>query len=445
MKQTIKKILGRAFSPESFLYSTYHKTRGIAAAISAGFPARHMIVFGITGTNGKTTTANLLAKILEETGEKIGLATTVNFWIGHKRWINETKMTTFSPFRLQGLLKAMVTAGCRYAIVETSSHALAQHRTWGIDYDVAVLTNITPEHLDFHHTFEKYRDAKLTLFKQLFHSRRKTNIPKVAVINFDDPTQSIFATVPADKRFFYSVDKYDHDGIKDSPVTANIIQSNEQQTTFELLTPIGQTTITLHLPGRFNVANALAAASAALSVGVSLSQIKQGLEKVMGVPGRMERIDAGQPFTVIVDYAHTPDGFDKVLSTARQFTKGKLVVVFGAAGDRDKTKRPKLGEVASNYADTIILTEEDPANEDPLAIIDSIRAGIQPNFHDDENLFIIPSRQTAISKSFDLAKPDDTVMLLAMGAQTVMATKQGFLPYDERQFAKNLLELKVDK
>lgn len=445
MKNTIKKILGQAFSPTSPLYHAYHKTRGIAAAITAGFPARQMIVFGITGTNGKTTTANLLANILEETGKKVGLATTVNFWVGDKRWINETKMTTFSPFKLQGLLKQMAQVSCQYAVIETSSHALAQHRTWGIDYDVAVFTNLTPEHLDFHKTFEQYRDTKLLLFSRLLHSHRKTNTPKVAVINFGDPTQTLFAKAPVDQRFFYSVDRYDLGDTKDSPVTANIITQDEHQTTFEMLTPIGQIVITLHLPGRFNVANALAAASAALSVGVSLVQIKHGLEKVTGVPGRMERVDAGQSFTVIVDYAHTPDGFDKVLATARNFTKGRLIAVFGAAGDRDKTKRPQLGEVAGRYADTIILTEEDPGSEDPMAIINSIRTGLPTNFREHDDLFIIPNRQAAITKSFQLAGEGDTVMLLAMGAQTVMSTKDGFIPYDERQFAKNLLELTVRK
>lgn len=443
MKKFLKKLLGKTFSPSSPLYESYHRGRGIAAATFAGFPGRHMTVIGITGTNGKTTTCNLLANILEETGAKVGLATTVNFWIGDKRWINETKMTTFSPFQLQGLLNRMAKAGCKYAIVETSSHALAQHRTWGIDYDLGVFTNLTPEHLDFHKTFEDYRDAKAKLFRQLFISRRKTDTPKIAVLNFDDPTSKVLAEYPADQRYFYSVEGFTANDTIDSPVTGRVVHADQQGATFELETPIGNTTIQLQLPGRFNVANALAAASAALALNVPLDIIKRGLEKVTGVPGRMERINAGQPFAVIVDYAHTPDGFEQVLSTAKQFTTGKLIAVFGAAGDRDKSKRPLLGEIASRFADTIILTEEDPGSEDPLDIIHTIKTGIPGNFKESVNLFTIANRKDALARAFVLAKPNDTVMLLAMGAQTKMATKRGFISYDERKVAENLLKSNV--
>lgn len=440
MKTLAKKLLGSAFAPTSPLYRAYHKTRGIAAAVASGFPTRHMIVIGVTGTNGKTTTCNFLANILAETGALVGLATTVNFWVGNKHWVNETKMTTFSPFKLHGLLRQMRLAHCRYAVIETSSHAIAQYRTWGIDYDVAVFTNLTPEHLDFHRTFEEYRDAKAHLFRKLYFSHRKPNTPKVAVLNFDDPASATFATSPADTKYFYSIETFTPQNTAETPVTANIIRADDRGSVFELRTPIGTVTVELHLPGRFNVSNALAAASAALALNIPLTQIKQGLEKVQGVPGRMERIDAGQNFNVIVDYAHTPDGFDKVLSTARQFTTGRLIVVFGAAGDRDATKRPLLGQVASQYADIIILTEEDPGSEDPIKIIASITAGLSEHFQKSANLLVIPQRTAAVTHAIRIAKPGDTVMLLAMGAQTVMAVRTGFIPYDERQFVQNLLK-----
>lgn len=445
MKKIIKKLLGKTFSPSSPLYNTYHKTRGIAAAIFSGFPARKMVVIGVTGTNGKTTTCNLLANILDEAGKKVGLATTVNFWIGDKRWINETKMTTFSPFHLQRLLRQMVSAKCQYAIVETSSHALTQHRVAGIDYDLAIFTNLTPEHLDFHRTFEEYRDAKLRLFQKLYLSRRKPGVPKIAVINFDDPVAQIFDQPTTDQTYFYSIDKFDGLDTINNAVTAKELQADETGTTFEVATPIGNITINLRLPGHFNVQNALAAISAALALGIPLNTIKQGLEKVVGVPGRMEHINADQPFTVIVDYAHTPDGFTQVLSTARKFTTGKLITVFGAAGDRDKLKRPALGEIAGKYSDTIVLTEEDPGSEDPLKIIEAIKKGIPPHFRESVNLFTVPARKDALARAFRLAKPTDTVMLLAMGAQTKMAVKKGFIPYDERKVAQNLLELTIGK
>ncbi len=440
MKKLIKKLLGKTFSPSSPLYEAYHKTRGIAAAALTGFPSRKMVVIGVTGTNGKTTTCNLLAGILEEAGEKVGLATTVNFWLGEKRWVNETKMTTFSPFQLQKLLRQMASAKCRYAILETSSHALAQHRVIGVDYDLAVFTNLTPEHLDFHLTFENYRDAKLKLFQKLFLSRRKTDTPKVAIINSDDPSAQFFTQIAADKTYLYSINEFLGTTTTSSTVSAKVIREDEAGTVFKASTPLGNTTIHLRLPGNFNIQNALAAISAALALGITLEDIKKGLEKITAIPGRMERIDAKQPFTVIVDYAHTPDGFTKALSTARSFTKGKLISVFGSAGDRDKLKRPLLGEVASKYCDTIILTEEDPGSENPLDIIKSIKKGIPPNFRENVNIFTIPNRKDALSRAFQIAKPRDTVMLLAMGAQTKMATKKGLVPYNERQFAQNLLE-----
>ncbi len=444
MKKLIKKFLGKGFSPTSPLYNAYHKTRGIAAAFFAGFPARKMIIIGVTGTNGKTTTCNLLANILDEAGKKVGLATTVNFWVDGKRWINETKMTTFSPFHLQNLLRRMVNANCQYAIVETSSHALAQHRVIGIDYDVAVFTNLTPEHLDFHLTFEAYRDAKLKLFQKLYLSRRKSDVSKIAVINFDDPSFQIFDQPTTDKTYLYSINKFEGFNTVNNIVTAKMLQANSDGTTFEVATPLGNTTINLHLPGCFNIQNALAAISSALALGIPLDVIKKGLEKVTGVPGRMERINAGQPFTVIVDYAHTPDGFAQVLSTAREFTTGKLITVFGSAGDRDKFKRPALGEIAGKYSDIIILTEEDPGSENPIKIIEAIKKGTPPNFRESVNLFTVPIRKDALARAFQLAKPTDTVMLLAMGAQTKMAVKKGFISYDEREVAKNLLESTVN-
>jgi len=441
MKYLLKKILGRAFAPDTFLYNTYHKGRGVLASTLSGFPSQKLIVIGVTGTNGKTTTCNMLANILAVSGAKVGLATTVNFWIGDKRWVNESKMTTLSPFALQKLLRRMVNAKCKYAVIETSSHALNQHRTWGIFYDVAVFTNLTQDHFDYHRTFEEYRDAKAKLFRELYASPRQSGVPKIMVLNFDDPTSSYLAKYPSDHTFYYTIERELPLETRESSLSATAIQLSPTGSSFEMRTPTGTLPVRLHLPGTFNIQNALAAASAAFALGVPTPIIKQGLESVTSVPGRMDRIKVGQPFTVICDYAHTPDGFEKVFSAVREFSPKKLIAVFGSAGDRDKTKRPVLGKIASNFADTIILTEEDPGNEDPMDIINQIRPGIPPEkFHEDENLYIIVDRKAAVRFALEQAQPDDTVLFLALGAQTMMATRTGLIPYDEREYIKSLLQ-----
>jgi UDP-N-acetylmuramoyl-L-alanyl-D-glutamate--2,6-diaminopimelate ligase len=439
IKKIGKRLLGPIFSPGSFLYESYHLCRGIAATCIYQFPSREMVVIGVTGTNGKTTTANLIAQILKTAGHKVGLSTTVNFWVGDKQSVNETKMTTDNPFTLQQRIRAMADAGAEYAVIETASHALAQHRTWGIAYDVAVFTNLTHDHLDYHKSFEAYRDAKLKLFRQTFQSFKKPNVDKLAIINLSDESSSHFAKSFPGAKFFYAVEKFDQTDTLESPITVRILSSDASGSVLQIQTPTGDIKINLPLPGNFNIENALSAASTCYALGISLEKIKEGLEQAPSIPGRLEPISAGQSFSVIVDYAHNPDGFDKALSSLRAITSGRLIVVFGSAGDRDKAKRPILGRVASHYADIIYLTEEDPGSEDPLKIISAIRPGISNDFLENKNLFIIPKRTEAIEAAIRMAQPRDTVVALAMGAQTVMSTKSGTIPYNEREFIKNLL------
>lgn len=439
IKTAIKKTLGNIFpKPGSFLYEGYHKGRGILAATTSGFPTTKMIVIGVTGTNGKTATSTMLAHILEASGEKVGLMTTVNFWIGKKKWVNESKMTTDNPFTTQALLRRMVKAKCKYAVVETSSHALAQHRTWGIFYDVAVFTNLTQDHLDYHHTMDEYRQAKEKLFSQLAGSWKKPGIAKTIVLNFDDPMHAHFAKYPAEKKLFFSVNKND---TPPDTLRAKEIHLTPKTSIFTISSNKGSIKVQLNMPGKFNIENALAAATSAFALGFSLEDIKKGLESVHIIPGRMEYIEGGQPFKVIADYAHTPDGYEKSLSSIRQFTEGQVIVVFGSAGDRDKDKRPIIGKIAGKYADIIILTEEDPASEDPAKIIEAIKSGVPTDkFQEGGNQFTIINRKEAVKHAFSLAKEKDTVVLLALGAQTKMATKEGLVDYDEREYAKNLLQ-----
>lgn len=445
LKSAGRKLLGKGFSPGSLLYKLYHKSRGVTAAMIWGFPSSKMVIIGVTGTNGKTTTANLLAYILETAGKKTGLATTVNFWDGKRKLINETKMTTLSPFALQKLLRQMVANKCEYAVIETSSHALAQHRTWGIFYDVAIFTNLTQDHFDYHNTFEEYREAKAKLFRELATSQPTGNVPKIAVLNVDDPSWKYFDQYPANKKVYFTLSPADELVDKKNVVAANNIDISPTGNRFTLDTPIGEIAINSKLVGAFNIQNSLAAAGAALALGTPLETIKRGLESINTIPGRMEKIEAGQQFDVITDYAHTPDSFQQVFSTVEKFTEGKIIAVFGAAGDRDKSKRPILGKIAGEYADILILTEEDPGSEDPAKIIDEVKTGIPENFKEGENMFTILDRKGAVRRALELAQPDDTVLLLALGAQTVMATREGTIPYDEREFAKSVLQLAVGK
>lgn len=440
IKRIGKKILGPLFSPGSFLYEFYHVGRGVAAAWIYNFPSREMVVIGVTGTNGKTTTATLIANILEGAGHKVGLSTTVNFWINGKKTVNETKMTTDNPFAIQKRLREMQKAGTEYAVIEIASHALSQHRTWGIDFDIAVFTNLTWDHMDYHQTFEAYRDAKVKLFRQTYLSRQKPNQQKLAILNLDDEHTAHFSAAFPGNKYYFSLEKFDGPETKESTLTSKIIYAGPTSSQFNLQTPTGAVDINLPLPGKFNIENALAAATTCFALGLPLEQIKAGLESATSVAGRLEQISTTELFRVVVDYAHNPDGFEKALSSLRQTTDGKLIVVFGSAGDRDKEKRPVLGKVGSKYADIIILTEEDPGSENPAKIIESIRPGIDPKFIENQNLFINLSRKEAIRQAILLAKPKDTVVALAMGAQTVMATKAGLVPYNEREWIRDLLK-----
>lgn len=441
MFKTIKKLFHPVWYEIPWLHDVYHRAQGIAAATVYGFPSMKMRIIGITGTTGKTTTANLLAYILEASGARVGMATTVNIWTGTKKWVNETKMTTLSPFALQGLLRQMANNQCQYAIVETTSHALVQHRTWGIFYDMAVFTNLTHDHLDYHKTFENYKVAKSKLFRELADSLRKPGMPKISIVNLNDPSAAYFAQFPADQKYYFGIDKVDTPETPDTLIWANNIHEGRQHTYFTLNTPKGSIDIKLHLPGKFNVYNALAAASVAFALGIDLQTIQQGIESAWQVPGRMEYVPNDKNLDIIIDYAHTPDGFQKVFEALRPIARGKLIALFGATGNRDKLKRPILGQIASQFADEIILTEEYPGSEDPQQIIKEILPGIdKTKFTEGKNMHIILERKLAVRRAIISARPNDLILLLAMGAQTVMVRGNKKIPYNEREAVQQILQ-----
>lgn len=433
IRQWLRKIL-----PPPWILAS-HKLRAVVACLLYRFPGKKIRVIGVTGTNGKTTVCHLISSILNEAGFKTGMATTINFQIGDKQWINKTKMTTLSPFVLQRLLYQMVKEGCDYAIIETTSHAIAQYRVWGIPYDIVVFTNLTHDHLDYHKSFEEYKTTKGKLFESLETSYRKPTVLKVSVVNRDDPSYSYFYDFEADVKLSY--------GILGGDVSAKNILYRPDGTDFIMTFPRGKIFIKLSLPGRFNIHNALAAAAVGLSQGIDIQTIKQGLEKVKGVSGRMEKIEEGQKFTVLIDYAHTPDALQKIYETLIPIKKGKLIHVFGACGDRDRTKRPIMGALAGRYADYVILTNEDPYTENPEDIIRDIAKGLAQGRERNKeakkegvDFWKILDRREAIKKALEIAKKDDIVLITGKGAEQAIVVGDKKIPWDDREVTRELLK-----
>lgn len=443
---SIKRQL-RQFSPE-WLVNFYHLFQGVIAATIYGFPAKKLRVIGVTGTNGKTTTCHLITSILQTSGRKVGMATTVDFQIGDKLVENNLKMTTVSPFLLQKLLSQMVAADCQDAVLEVTSIGLDQHRLWGIPFQVAVFTNLTHDHLDYHQTMEQYRQAK----EELFAHR-----PQLSVINIDDPAAEHFLKHTANRTVTYSL-KVNAD------LVGKKIYARAGGTDFVMLARGRQASISVPLPGEFNVYNALAAVGVGLGLGLSLEEVIEGLRVAKPVPGRMEVIDHGQAFTAIVDYAHTPDALQKVYETIKPAVHGKLISVLGATGERDKTKRPILGALAGRYADYVIVTNEDPYREDPNTIIDEVAAGVprgRPkhgrykikkageeegdlSFKYKDNgediwWWRVPDRKEAIAKALSMARPQDVVLVTGKGAEKVMAVGDKLIPFSDRKVLEDLL------
>ena len=410
------------------LVSFSHKLRGASAYYLYQTPSKRLRVIGVTGTNGKTTTCHLIAKILEEAGARVGMATTTTFKVGAKEWTNKTNMTTVSPFSLQRLLRQMLNAGCNYAVIETTSHAISQFRNWGIRYYAVAMTNVTHDHLDYHANFDEYVATKVKIFK---------NKPRVAVVNTDDPSSDKFTHITAGQILTYSQTKR-------ADVTARKILLTPSETIFTLVLPNVQVIINLKLPGLFNVSNALCAAAVCYGLNVSADEIKKGLEAVESVPGRMEKVETGQDFTVIVDYAHTPDALEKAYSALASGVRGKVIAVLGACGDRDKTKRPIMGAIAGRHADIVVVTDEEPYTENAQEIIEQVAQGVPRGKKpkeavEGENFFKISDRREGVKKALELAQRGDLVIITGMGAQEFRVVGRDHLPWNDKKVVEEEL------
>ena len=395
------------------------------AAAFFGFPARRMRVIGITGTDGKTTTASLLQSILLTAGKRVGAITTVAATIGGRQSDTGFHTTTPDALAIQTYLAEMADAASEYAIIETTSHGLAQKRVLDCEYDVAAFTNVTPEHLDYHGTFEAYRAAKALLFEGLAKGYRKPGVPKVSVLNLDDPASALFGAYPADVTLTYALDR-------PADFTAGDIRLGAKGSEFLACTPAGSFAVSIPLVGRYNVANALAAIAIAESQGIAAADIAAGLAAFGSVPGRMQVVASGQPYTVIVDFAHTPNSLRHTLEVARGLTAGRLISVFGCAGLRDDQKRPAMGELSGRLADYVVVTAEDPRTEAVEAINAAIGVGLTNAGRQHQSDWVsIPDREEAIRHALAMAKPGDLVIITGKGHEQSMCFGTTEYPWND--------------
>ncbi len=399
---------------------------GPLAAAWHNFPSRKLAIIGVTGTDGKTTTCHLLHSILKRApGIRAGYISTISADFGDETASTGLHVTTPGAPRVQACLAKMVDAGITHCILEMTSHGLTQGRLNGVDIDVAVLTNVMHEHLDYHGNWENYRNAKAIMFQMLSQSRRKPNLPKTAVVNADDPSAELFRAIPADRTLSYSIES-------DSDFRATAIACRAAGTSFD----VADQRIAMRLMGDFNISNALAAASAAQALGVDWEVIKRGIAAVGLIPGRMEVIDEGQEFIAMVDFAHTPNALKRVLQAGRQLLlPGKrLIAVFGSAGLRDVEKRRLMAETAAQLADITVLTAEDPRTESLDDILDMMATGCLAQGGAEGETFVrVPDRGQAIFHACQLAEPGDLVMACGKGHEQSMCFGTTEHPWDDRE------------
>lgn len=421
-------------------------TRSALAMVSAAFyghPSRNLTVIGVTGTKGKTTTTHLIRNVLRQAGIETGLIGTVHNLVGDE--VLPVVHTTPEAPELQSLLAQMVSAGCSAVVMEVSSHALVLNRVGQTAFDVAVLTNIGRDHLDFHPSFEDYLEAKKKLFRMLGESHPGHPLDrKFSVVNADDPESAGFVRVSPVRCIAF--------GAKgEAMVRGYDISLRPAATEFSLAMGGRSLRVHLSMPGRFNVYNALAAASVAYGMGIDIKTVVAALESSRSVRGRAEVVDEGQPFTVLVDYAHTPDSLQNVLEMIRETSKGEIIVIFGCGGDRDRGKRPLMGKVAASLADRVILTSDNPRSEKPEAIIDEIEAGVMEALRSQaggmrlKDYRKIVSRFDAIKEGILMARPGDVVLIAGKGHETYQVFKDKILAFDDVVVSRRILRESMER
>ncbi len=400
-----------------------------AMAILADFifkqPSHDMKVIGVTGTNGKTTTTHIIQSIMEQVGHSTGVIGTIEMRIGDQ--VRKAVNTTPDAIDLHESLRWMADAGAEYAAIEVSSHALDLGRVRGVRFVGAVFTNLTQDHLDYHKTMDQYKQAKSLLFSQLGNDYEQDDM-KYAVLNMDDPASDYFARVTSVPVVGYGMNK-------EADVRASNVEMNARGTQFQLETYKGNIDVFTPLMGLFNIYNILAAVGVCLMEGITLQQIKEGLSNVQGVRGRFEAVDAGQEYTVIVDYAHTPDGLENVLKTIDEFATGEVYCIVGCGGDRDRTKRPIMAQIAARYSHFAILTSDNPRSEDPEGIIEDMVEGLTMTKVPQEKYVTLVDRREAIRYTIGRAKPGDVILIAGKGHETYQIIKDQVHHFDDKEEA----------
>ena len=377
-----------------------------------GFPSKKLTVIGVTGTSGKSTVVNLTTKIFQEAGFKVASSSSIKFTIKGKEFENKLKMTMPGRMKVQRFLRKAVKAGCQYVIMEVTSEGIKQHRHQFINFKTAVFTNLSPEHIESHGSFEKYREAKLKLFK-------KTK--KKHIVNGDDNNAQYFLEIPGEKKVVFGIKNHES-GIKNIDIQAKEVRSTESSSSFM----IHNSQFIIPLVGKFNVYNALTAISIATLHDISLDICRKALEKVEGIIGRMELVSKNPK--VIVDYAHTPTQLEKVYQSIEE---KKICVLGSCGGGRDKWKRPVLGKIAEKYCDQVIITNEDPYDEDPMKIIDEVAGNTKAEK--------VLDRKEAIKKALK-AQKNETVIITGKGSETLMCVKEGKIPWSDKKIVLDLLK-----
>ena len=400
---------------------------GILAARLLHDPSAHLRMIGVTGTNGKTTITYLCKAVLESAKRHVGLIGTVAYEIGSERI--GASHTTPGAVELQQLLARMVQGGLDAVAMEVSSHALAMDRTSGCEYDTAVFTNLTQDHLDYHHTMEKYFQAKLRLFTELTTLGSKPG-PKRAIVNADDPWGPRIKEACRVPVWTYSIRE-------SSDIRAHDVRLSVDGTRFRAVTPSGDCQVESRLVGEHNVSNVLAAIGVGLSEGLSLDVIREGIATVQNVPGRFERVEAGQNFSIVVDYAHTEDALVRLLTAAQALKTGRIITVFGCGGDRDRGKRPKMGRAATERSDVVILTSDNPRTEDPMAILKEVEAGVREVLETSRVRYeMIADRRIAIETAIREARRGDMVLIAGKGHEDYQIIGKQKFHFDDREVAR---------